>query len=188
MEKKAWFFLTTSSPAIVHRMHKDRDPKSPRIPGSNPSSHFSSCVIRGKLPWPRLPLGDQQYRPPGMLWGLKLSVPGVPAPRSRRTSFGCLSASCSTMHRSIAFTSGDFFKSPLMSYFLAYLLSHGKFKGTGEDKHTSDREHYSHPSVYLDSTFPHLLPASSLPLQCAQWTISHFQLLETGNCTMFTHF
>ena len=87
-EKKAWFSLTTSVTAIVHRTVKHRDPKSPRIPGSNPSSRFSSRVISCKLPWPRLPLGDQQYGPPGDAVRTKVVSPRHTAPRSRRTRCG----------------------------------------------------------------------------------------------------
>ena len=93
-EKKAWFSLTTSVTAIVHRTVKHRDPKSPRIPGSNPSSRFSSRVISCKLPWPRLPLGDQQYGPPGDAVRTKVVSPRHTAPRSRRTRCGALKKVC----------------------------------------------------------------------------------------------
>lgn len=69
------------------------------------------------------------------------------------------------MHRSIAFTSGDFFKSPLclISWPIYFLM--GKFKGTGEDKHTPQTEN-------IIPTHQFIRTAPPTPLTCLQPTLA----------------
>lgn len=64
------------------------------------------------------------------------------------------------MHRSIAFTFGDFFKSPLhlISWPIYFLM--GKFKGTGEDKHTPQTENIipTHQFIWTEPSHTSYLP------------------------------